>query len=315
MISFDDGRALFRPCRFRRCEFVIFIDSDATTACGRSSSVAIDQNSSALEATTESADSPIENELPTYRAISARAVLSAICGGLAVCGFADPTFYVFSILAVGLGIWAHRAIRQHPDMLTGGGLASAGITLGLVFGLASLTVSTVQRFLWNRQAEAYGRKYADVLKSPSLGDVLWYNAHPDLRKAKTGAQLLEQHEAASTKQQRSMDSKMGPMAELTALRRRLASSNKEDVRFVKIENVGEDASTRDVLIYALGLYEVEGPGNKEFPEKHQYALAIFKARPQGRTYEWWTEAVRFPYVPKSYEAPTKPVDDGHGHAH
>jgi hypothetical protein len=102
---------------------------------------------------------------------------------------------------------------------------------------------------------------------------------------------------------------------LTALRRRLASSNKEDVRFVKIEDVGEDASQRAVQIYALGLYEVEGPGNKEFPEKQQYALAIFKGRPSGRSYEWWTEAVRFPYIPKSYAPPSKPIDDGHGHSH
>ena len=105
------------------------------------------------------------------------------------------------------------------------------------------------------------------------------------------------------------------MAELTVLRDRLASSPHETVSFVAIEDVGEDPNPRSFQIYALGLYEVEGPGSKDFPEKHQYALAMLKAKPKGRSYEWWSDGMKFPYVPKSYVAPSKPVDDGHGHAH
>ena len=148
--------------------------------------MATDQKASALDTSIEPVDSPIENELPTYRAISARAVLSVICGGLAICSFADPSFYVFSVLAVVLGFWAHCAIRIYSDVLTGRRLASAGIALGLVFGLASFTYSTVQRFLWNRQAEQFARKYAEILQSPSFGDVLWYNTGPEMRKDLTG---------------------------------------------------------------------------------------------------------------------------------
>jgi hypothetical protein len=277
--------------------------------------VAIDQNSSTLATASEPAESPIENELPTYRAISARAVLSVICGALAVCSFADPGFYVLSVLAVGLGLWAHRAISQRPDILTGRRLASTGIALGLVFGLASFTISSVQHFVWTKRAESFGKKYADVLKSASLGDVLWYNAQPGYRKDRTPAQMLEEHEKAAAREQRMMDPKLGGIAQLMMLRRRLASSNNEDVRFVRIEDVGSDTTAMDMQIFALGLYEVEGPGNKEFPEKHQYAMALFKGKPNGRSYDWWTELVKFPYVPKSYVAATKPVDDGHGHAH
>ncbi len=277
--------------------------------------MATDQKTSALQTAIDPVDSPIENELPTYRAISARAILSAICGGLAVCSFADSTFYLFSILAIGLGLWAHRAIRRYPDILTGRGLASAGIALGIAFGLASFTFTTVQKFIWNRQAHQFALKYAEIIKSPSLGDVLWYNARPEVRKDKTGAQILEQFESNRPKQQRMMDQKTGATAELTMLRNRLAASNHETVRFVKIEDVGADTTQRDFQIYAFGLYEIEGPGSKDFPEKHQYALAIFKAKPSGRSYEWWTEGIRYPYTPKTYVAPDKPVDDGHGHAH
>ena len=39
-----------------------------------------------------------------------------------------------------LGMLAHRTIRRYPDMLTGHGLANAGIALGLIFGLGSANV-------------------------------------------------------------------------------------------------------------------------------------------------------------------------------
>ena len=119
-----------------------------------------------------------------------------VCGVLAIFSFAHPVFYVFSILAVVLGIWAHRAIRRYPDMLTGHGLANAGIALGLIFGLASGTITTVQNFVRTRQAEKFARQYAEVLKSPDLGDVLWYITHPGSRKDKTATQILQELEAA-----------------------------------------------------------------------------------------------------------------------
>ena len=105
--------------------------------------------------------------------------------------------------------------------------------------------------------------------------------------------------------------------QLISLKKRLQSSKEEHVNFVKIEGVGDDEGNGiEIPIYAAALYEVHGPGSKEFPEKQQYAMAILKGRLKGRQYEWWVEDVRFPYTPKSYEPPAaKPVDDGHGHPH
>ncbi len=275
--------------------------------------MATDQRTSTALPGTTPVEPAIENELPTYRAISKQAIFSVACGSLAVCSFAHSAFFVFSFLAIGLGILAQRAIRRYPDMLTGSGLANAGIALGLVFGLISGTVSAVQYFVRLRQAEEYAKKYAEVLKSPSLGDVLWYNTHPDIRKEKTGAQLLQEHESRP-KERQMMEAKMGPLAQLIELRKRLAASKSEDIHFVKIEGVGEDdGHGLEMQIYAAALYEVNGPGNKDFPEKTQYALAIIKARPVGREYEWWTQSVQFPYQPQTYVAPVAPVDDGHGH--
>src|SRR5262245_12379108 len=105
MISFNDNRmANAGPPTSSVHHSVIFNDPDRATARGRSSSVATDQNASVTVADSDNAPSVIENELPTYRAISVTAIISLLCGALAVCAFAAPIFYLFSILAVALGI-------------------------------------------------------------------------------------------------------------------------------------------------------------------------------------------------------------------
>jgi hypothetical protein len=269
---------------------------------------------SVIDAEPDHGGPAIENELPTYRAISVLAIFSVVCGVLAVCSFADSIFYVFSVLAVGLGIWAHRTIRRYPDILTGHGLANAGIALGLVFGLASGTIGAVQYLVRSRQAERFARQFAEVLPSSNLGDVLMLMTYPDTRKNKTSADLLQDHIATQSTERKRMEMNMGPMGQFLALRRRLAASTKETVRFVKVETVVEEGGHGPELhVIAPALLEVSGPGNKEFTEKEQYALAILKGRPKGRTYEWWVEAVNFPYKPKTYVPPEKAAGDGHDH--
>ena len=149
--------------------------------------MAIDQKTRTTEAEHDTAGPAIENEIPTYRAISAQAVFSVACGVLSVCTFAHPLFYVFAILAIGLGIWAHRTIRQFPDMLTGQRLASAGIGLGLIFGLSTATITTVQYYVRTRQATLFATKFAKVLESGDKSQIMWWSSHPELRKDKTGA--------------------------------------------------------------------------------------------------------------------------------
>ena len=276
--------------------------------------MATDQKTSTLSIDPELPDSVIENELPTYRAISVRAIFSVVCGAVAIFTFAHPFFYVAAILAVVLGIVAHRAIRQHPDMLTGHGLANAGIALGLIFGLGCGTYTTVQTYVRTRVAEKFAHQYEEILQSNSLAELLWYNLHPDGRKDQTGEQLVKTLESSKPKDKMMMEQKYG---QLIALNKRLKASKDEHVEFVGIEAVGEDDSHgAEMPIYALAVYEVHGPGSKEFPEKQQYAMAILKGRLKDKQYEWWVDDIRFPYTPKSYVPAAKgPPDDGHGHAH
>ena len=292
---------------------IILVHPAVPTAGGRSSSVATEQKISTLDIERESADSAIPNELPTYRAISTRAICSVICGVLASFTFAHPFFYVVAVLAVVLGILAHRTIRQHPDMFTGSGLANAGIALGLIFGLTSASYTVVQTYVRTRQAEKFAKQYAEILKAPTLANVLLYSIHPDGRETQTGEQLVEKLQSTNQRDRMSVDRKFG---QTVALKKRLQSSKDEHVEFVRIETLGEDeGNATEIPIFAAALYEVNGPGSKEFPAKQQYAMAVLKGRLKGKQYDWWVDDLLFPYTPKTFKPTVKAPDDGHGHEH
>lgn len=282
-------------------------------AGGRSSSVATEQKISTLDIERESADSAIPNELPTYRAISTRAIFSVICGVVASFTFAHPSFYVASILAVVLGILAHRAIRQHPDMFTGAGLANAGIAMGLIFGLTSATYTGVQTYVRTRQAEKFGNQFAEILESRSISNIITHSLHPDARQANTGEDILHKLESGNPRDRMGVERKYG---ETLALNKRLQASKDGHVKFVKIEAIGDDVGTgNEIPIFALALYEVSGIEAKDSPTTPPYAMAFLKGRLKGRHYDWWVDEFKFPYKPQSFVAPAKAPDDGHGHAH
>ena len=128
------------------------------------------KSSNVLSEPTES--SPIENELPAYRAISSRAVLSVLCGILAVFSIASPFFYIFAVLAVVLGFTADWNIQRYPDILTGRGLAQTGAALGLIFGLSIFTVSSVQGYIRTRNAESFCQVLCGSLQNGRSGPSL-----------------------------------------------------------------------------------------------------------------------------------------------
>jgi hypothetical protein len=251
--------------------------------------------------------SPIENELPTYRAISPRAILALLCGVLALFSIASPFFYLFAVLAVVLGFSADRNIQRYPDMLTGRGLAQGGAALGLIFGLSILTVSQVQGFFRLRNAKDFARHYAEVLKTGNLAEIMWLGLPPVSRKTVTPADVMEKMKAPKGREASVYEMKTSAIRNL---KKRLDSSSDQNIHFVRIEREGNEGLTA----IALALFEVHGPQSKEFPDAEQYALAHLKGTSQeGKAYDWWVEDVVFPYKPASADLPEKPVDDGHGH--
>ncbi len=278
--------------------------------------MAVQQKTSTIDAEQVASAPVIENEIPTYRAISARAIFSVAFGVLSGCSFAHWIFYVFAVLAIVFGIWAHLKIQQLPDILTGKGLANFGIGLGLVFGLASGTVSTVEYMVRMRQATLFANTFAAVLERADRAEMLWYNAHPDMRKGKTAAQVAEDLDSKPN-ERKMMEMSMGPLAQMVKLQKRLASTKGQEVKFVKIVAIGDEAGLgTDLKIYALALYRIEGAPSKDSPLDHEYTLAVMKARPVGRVYEWWVHEVMYPYTNQTYVPAEEPVghgEDGHGH--
>lgn len=254
--------------------------------------------------------SAIENELPTYRAISNRAIFSVICGALAAFSFAELWFLAFAVLAIVLGISAHLAIKRHPDLLTGSRLANTGIGLGLVFGLMVLTYTTVMSIIITREAGRFAVTFAKVLKEGSLGDAFLYRLPPEQRKDRTAASMEQEWEQQKARERGLAEQKM---LGLNLLRRALLPKDAH-LRFVGVETYGVDEERVDkVGYYAAVLYEVEHFDPKYGPKGGQYALALFKGAPSGRHIEWYNDTILYPYRPESFQLSGKAIDDGHGH--
>jgi hypothetical protein len=249
--------------------------------------------------------SPIENEIPTYRAISAQAVLSLICGILAVFSFSHWIFLSCAAAAIVLGILADRKIVRYSDVLTGRGIAQAGIALGLVFGLSAITITVVQDRILVREASKFARTYEDVLTKGTFEDAIWYGQPPVYRNQKSPQDLV-----AELRKSRPGSGMFDlEQQSLTKLRQRLGEG--AQIHFSEIEQRGKE----NMNVYAAALFELHPQGSKPLPEGEQHAMVLLKGIPKNRQYEWWVEQVAYPYKPASYRPEVKPVDDGHGHGH
>jgi hypothetical protein len=274
--------------------------------------VSTDQTGPLLAEEAPPKPSPIENELPTYRAISSRAVFSVLCGAMAVFSFAELIFLIFAVFAVVLGLMANVVIKRNPDRLTGRRLANAGIALGLVFGLTVITYTAIQALILKREASKFGLLYAQVLKEGSFGDALLMRADPETRKTQTAADAETDFNKMKSRERGMIDQKF---AGLLNLRKALGEKDTH-LHLIGIEGQGEDENrVGRVGYYAFVLYELEGPPGKGDSDARQFALASLKGYTSGRHYEWHVEDVIFPYTPKSYQSAAKPLDDGHGHPH
>jgi len=267
--------------------------------------VSIEQKPVSLPTET-TAVSAIENEIPTYRAISPHAVVSLVCGVLAVLSFAHWSFLAFAAAAVVLGVVADRRIQRLSDVLTGRGIAQAGIALGLIFGLASFTTTAVQDWIRVRESSKFAKHYANVLKDGTFEEAIWFGQVPFRREGKTPKELYD--EIVKSK----LDPTMLDMEQeqLKNLKKEV-SENGADLDFLRIETHGNEKLTS----YASALFAVHPAAGKPSHEDERFALVVIKGVTEKNKPEWWVESVIFPYKPASYTPPIAKADDGHGHAH
>jgi hypothetical protein len=250
--------------------------------------------------------SAIENEIPAYRAISPLAVFSLIFGILSILSFTGWFFLGFAVLAIGLGVMAERKIQRMPDVLTGRGLAQAGIGLGLVFGLMAFTTSTVQGVLRANQAKQFALRYEDTFKKGTVNELLWLGQPPSTRKLMGPDEYIKKR-TENSKDEMMFDQETGTVR---GLKKKLQEAG-ADFHFDRVEQHGDDGMN----MFASALFDVHLPNSTDPAEREGHALAFMKAMKFEGKYDWWVEEFRYPYQPQSYVPAAKPVDDGHGHAH
>lgn len=265
--------------------------------------MATDPQTSASTAPTWS-DSPIENELPTYRAISGWSIASVVLGITSIASFASLNFVIASVGAIAAGALAQRAIRRYPDLLTGSGLANFGIAAGLITGLSAPTVSMVQHSIIARNATAYADRLSLALQDSGMDEAFWLAQHPSVRSGTTPRQLMEEINSASPEQQ------MGPDGRLTSFRSmssRIASSGEQHVHVDGVESKGYSGITPFANIRIV----FDGPETEDFPALQFALIQVEGAKVDGKQ-EWYVKDVVFPYEVGSR---ANVVESAHGHDH
>ncbi|MHC5537832.1 DUF4190 domain-containing protein [Singulisphaera rosea] len=268
--------------------------------------MAVDQNLTPPTRETPSY-SGIDNEIPAYRAINPYAVLSVLLGILGLLSFTSPYFLTFSVIAVLLGLYADRRIKKDPEIWTGRTLAQIGTTLGVAFGFGAITMTMVTGYLRKQDASRFAAKYADVLKSEKLENAIWYTASPTMREGKSPDEYYKMLKSQPP-EKNVLQMQSGA---ILAIKKEVEDHPGTEIHFTGIETHGLDG----ISPYATALIEVHTPPEKGEPEKEQTALFLLKQVVHDGKPEWWIDESKFPYQPASYVIESKPVDDGHGHAH
>jgi hypothetical protein len=260
----------------------------------------------------------IENELPTYRAISPLAVGSLVAALIGLLCYTNSWFLISSGVAIVLGAMAIRKIKRQPDVFTGTRLAQAGVVVALVSSLSSVTMSTVQSMLVTQSAERFIKnELLTVLEARDLDSALWWKTAPEGRVGLDPSQVRKRFEQPSERNATMFEMMAGPVARLV---RELKLSPGARLEFRRVEQTGTDGLTP----YAFATIRIAWPpekgdeanDHKHDPNEHGELLAVLlKSKREGRRELWWVEDYYYPYTDGSYQPKVKPVDDGHGHGH
>ncbi len=191
-----------------------------------------------------------------------------------------------------------------PDTYTGRGFAQTGFGLGLVFGLAAVSIFLVQGFLRFTDARRFGHQYEKVVQSGTLDDMVWYMQPPVTREKSTPEQVVKEMKAGSNARMFETNT-----ANLKALKHAV-NEEQSTVQYDGIEDHGDDG----LQIYAVIRYKLDSAKPPHPEDAVRFALASCKAvKTDKGKYEWMVQDVRFPYKVGTYVPPEKPADDGHGH--
>lgn len=282
--------------------------------------MALEQPAS-LKATAIDPEPVIENEIPTYRAISPVAIVSAGLGLISGLAFTDPMWLVAAVLAVITGALAEWKIRRMSDVLTGRSFAQAGIALGLIFGVSSLSYTLWANRIVRNDARKFGIELAKTLNAGKASvpvdtaDIVWYMIPPPARKGITPEDARSKIAMITKESEKfaDLDNKV---------KRSFKVAGPDEITLDEVEDAFfQELDTYATLRFKVGTgvnhdhEHVHKPGEPEI-EGLDYLLVRAKGMKEGKRYKWFVDYIVYPYIPQSYKhVEVKKADDGHGHAH
>jgi len=236
----------------------------------------------------------VDNEIIAYRAIRPAAVISLIFGLLAILCFLNLYFLGFSVLAIACGVWAERKILKDQEIWTGRKFAQTGITLGIVFGLAAFTISTVQGYLRNRELKSFATQFAQVLGKGSIEEIAWFTGNPAGREGKTPAEVYK--ELSGQSEQMSM-----PNDQLKMIRDFLEGLSGPPKRTLEFDRLLLEG-VQGVTTFGAALYRIHAPEGGD-ASNDQFVGVDFKGYLEKGKRQWWVESIRYPFEPPKTGTP------------
>lgn len=247
----------------------------------------------------------MDNELPSYRAVSVWAIMSLLLGLASVFSFASYSFLAAAVGAVVCGAVALRRLKRYPELLTGSAMANLGIAIGLICGLASVTVGYTRDAMIKRDAMRFATAYCEVLQKGGIENALYLHSPPAARADTTPEGLMEiiQKESAESFE---MDPRTMSIRDVLA---KLAKSKEEHVHTADVEGFGFEGLTPKAYVSIA----FDGPESDKTPAE-RYALLTLEGQDVGGRREWFVQTLTYPYASGS-KAQSNVVESAHGHAH
>lgn len=110
------------------------------------------------------------DELPTYRPVSALAVLAAVAGVCSAAALVAPVLWILPLVAAGLSLAALADVGRPPVGKAGRWAALLGLALALGFGAQATVTAAATHWLMSRRAEAAATYWLDAVCAGRLAD-------------------------------------------------------------------------------------------------------------------------------------------------
>lgn len=109
-------------------------------------------------------------ELPTYRPVSALAVVALLAGICSAAALVAPVFWMLPLVAAGLSVAALVDVTRPAGGKVGRLAALAGLALAIGFGAQAVTATGVSRWLACQRAEAVARYWLTAIRDGRLDE-------------------------------------------------------------------------------------------------------------------------------------------------